>query len=60
MNTSWWRGGLSTPKNLWVRHYHPQVAMYKDVLEGRLPGGKGVASYGLWFVREGRVVRWAP
>ncbi len=42
-----------------IRHYHPQVSLYATALEGRLPEGQSLASYGLWFVREGRVVRWA-
>ena len=42
-----------------VLHYHPQVALYAATVQGRLPAGERLATYGLWFVREGRVVRWA-
>lgn len=41
-----------------VRHYHPQVAAYADALAGRLPGGAGLASWGLWFLKDGALVRW--
>ena len=42
-----------------IAHYYPQVALYAQTVQGRLPGGGRLATYGLWFVREGRVVRWA-
>lgn len=42
-----------------IAHYYPQVALYAQTVQGRLHGGGQLATYGLWFVREGRVVRWA-
>lgn len=42
-----------------VRHYHPQVAAYAAALAGQLPGGAGVASYGLWFLKDGALVQCA-
>ena len=42
-----------------VAHYHPQVALYAQSIQGRLGHDERLATYGLWFVKEGRVVRWS-
>lgn len=41
-----------------IQHYLPQVQAYATALRGALPNGASLATYGLWFVREGRVLRW--
>jgi ATP-dependent helicase/nuclease subunit A len=41
-----------------IAEYHPQVAAYEEALRGKLPGGASLASWGLWFVEAGVVVRW--
>lgn len=40
-------------------HYHPQVALYAEGVARLLPDGARIATYGLWFVKEGVVVTWA-
>lgn len=41
-----------------IEKYAPQVATYARLLQGHLPDGASVASFGLWFVRDGVVVTW--
>jgi hypothetical protein len=41
-----------------IAKYYPQVSLYARAIDGRLPDGARLASYGLWFVKSGHVVTW--
>ncbi len=41
-----------------IAKYYPQVSLYARAMEGRLPDGERLATYGLWFVKTGHVVEW--
>ena len=39
-------------------HYYPQVKAYADSVQRVLPAGERLATFGLWFVKDGSIVRW--
>lgn len=51
-------GGVDGSLEERVATYHPQVRAYAAAIDGWLPDGGRLTTYGLWFVREGVVVGW--